>query len=136
MATYHGKRKTPQREAVRDAILAAGRPLSAEEILARARKDVPALGLATVYRHLRYLLDQNQVITVEIAGSTPRFEPAELAHHHHFHCRACDKVFEIVGCPFHGQPKAPPGFQVDSHEVTLSGTCERCGRKASDGRVH
>ena len=130
MATYRGKRKTPQRDAVRDAIAAAGRPLSAEEILAKARKEVPALGLATVYRHLRYLLDRKQVVTVEISGSTPRFESAHLGHHHHFHCRECDRVYEIAECPFHGQPHAPPGFRVEGHEVTLTGICERCGRSA------
>ena len=41
-------RKTPQREAIREAIEAADRPLSPQEILELAQRAVPQLGIATV----------------------------------------------------------------------------------------
>ena len=41
------RRRTPQRDAVRDAIQEAARPLGPNEILDAARRRVPGLGIAT-----------------------------------------------------------------------------------------
>ncbi|HEX7636814.1 MAG TPA: transcriptional repressor, partial [Burkholderiaceae bacterium] len=43
------ERSTRQNAAIRQAIAAAGRPLSPAEVLEAARREVAALGLATVY---------------------------------------------------------------------------------------
>ena len=50
------ERSTRQRRAIREAFLEAGRPLSPQEVLELARKKVPSLGLATVYRTLKGLV--------------------------------------------------------------------------------
>ena len=51
------ERSTRQNAAIRQAIAAAGRPLSPAEVLEAARREVAALGLATVYRTLKALVD-------------------------------------------------------------------------------
>jgi hypothetical protein len=45
-------RNTKQRDAIHRAILEAGRPLSAAEVLTSACRYAPGLGIATVYRTL------------------------------------------------------------------------------------
>ena len=52
------ERSTRQRTAIRAAIDAAGRPLSPQEVLEAAQAEVPALGLATIYRNLKQLICQ------------------------------------------------------------------------------
>ncbi|MCA9796816.1 MAG: transcriptional repressor, partial [Candidatus Eremiobacteraeota bacterium] len=71
-------RSTRQRDAIRQAIEEAGRPVAADEILALAQNHVPRLGMATVYRAIRDLLDQSWLRTVELPGETTRYERNDL----------------------------------------------------------
>jgi len=120
------ERTTRQRNAIRSAIEQAQRPLSPQEVLEAAQAEVPALGLATVYRNLKLLVDAQEVIAVSLPGDSPRYEAARLAHHHHFQCTACQRVFDVHGCPGNLARLAPPGFTVDHHEITLYGRCAAC----------
>lgn len=120
------ERSTKQRAAILTAIQNAGRPLVALEILLAARQEVEGLGLATVYRNLKLLLESGSIITVHLPGDSPRYEAANQSHHHHFQCEACLKVFDIHHCPGDLQPLAPAGFKVERHELTLYGRCANC----------
>jgi Fur family ferric uptake transcriptional regulator len=124
------ERSTRQRSAIRSAIEQAQRPLSPQEVLAAAQAEVPALGLATVYRNLKLLVDAQEVCTVTLPGDSPRYEAGRQAHHHHFQCTACDRVFDVHQCPGNLAQLAPPGFRVERHELTLYGHCATC-QKAS-----
>ena len=119
-------RSTRQRDAIRQAIGAAGRPLSPPEVLALARSSVPALSLATVYRNLKLLHDAEQIKVVSLPGETARYEPAGHAHHHHFKCTRCERVFDVHRCPGDLRQLAPRGFVVEHHEITLYGRCASC----------
>jgi Fur family transcriptional regulator, ferric uptake regulator len=120
------ERSTRQRTAIRAAIEAAGRPLSPQEMLEAAQAEVPALSLATVYRNLKTLVDEGDITTVMLPGDSPRYEPARHAHHHHFQCTICKRVFDVHDCPGDLARLAPKGFTVESHELTLYGRCDTC----------
>ncbi len=122
------RRNTKQLEAIRTAINEAGRPLSIEEIHAAASDSVPSLGIRTVYRTIRRMQEDEEVANVPVPGSADRYEPAAVAshHHHHFHCRICDRFYDIEGCPGGLSKMLPNGFQLESHELTLSGRCAAC----------
>ncbi|MGE0495064.1 MAG: Fur family transcriptional regulator [Vulcanimicrobiota bacterium] len=119
-------RSTRQRSAIREAIKAAGRPLCTDEILQLARQEVPNLGIATVYRAVKALLDERWLHAVELPGQTTLYERAGLGHHHHFHCRQCGKVYDIDGCPGNLGRLVPEGFQLEDHDLTLYGRCDAC----------
>ena len=119
-------RETRQRRAIRKTLEAAGHPLSPAEILGAAKARVEGLGIATVYRNLKYLLGEGSIDPVELPGEAPRYEVAGKGHHHHFLCRACDKVYEADGCPGNVRSVAPQGFRVEDHELVLYGVCETC----------
>jgi Fur family ferric uptake transcriptional regulator len=121
------KRQTRQRSAIRQAIAEAGRPLTVHEILAAASSRLPGLGMATVYRTLKSLVDEGALRDVQVPASAVRYEPSGLAHHHHFLCRDCDRVYEMEGC-VDLRHLTPPGFIMDGHEVLLLGRCARCQR--------
>lgn len=126
-------RTTRQRKAIRSALQRAGRPLSAGEVHAAAREAVPGLGIATVYRNLRALAQEGWLLEVEIPGPGPmRYEVAGKGHHHHFHCRLCDRVFEVDDCPGGVVALTPDGFRTESHDVILYGLCAAC-RRQEDG---
>lgn len=119
------ERSTRQRRAIREVFLEAGRPLSPQEVLDLAKKKVPSLGLATVYRTLKGLLEEGFLTPVALPGEPPRYEPAGRDHHHHFLCRLCGRVYELLGCDLPSQ-HLPPGFQAEGHEVTVYGRCPEC----------
>lgn len=123
------ERKTRQRDAITHAIAHASRPLSPREIFDAAKDQVEGLGMATVYRTLKSLVEDRSVVAVDIPGEPPRYEPAGKAHHHHFHCTACERVFEVEGCPGDLEHLTPKGFALEGHELTLYGRCAACSRK-------
>ncbi len=120
------ERNTRQRGAIRRAIQRADRPLSVQEILDDARDEVGGLGIATVYRNIRALLEEHWLTSVELPGEVPRYELHGKEHHHHFQCRACDRFFEAVGCVPGLKSMVPKGFTLEAHEVVLYGTCADC----------
>lgn len=120
------KRNTKQKAALRAAFEAMGRPLSAEEALEAAAAEVPGLGIATVYRLIRAGLEEEWLKAVEIPGQAPRYELSGKDHHHHFQCRACDRVFELEGCPGDFKKLVPKGFTLEDHEIMLFGKCVEC----------
>jgi len=120
------QRHTQQRTALWQVIQEAGRPLSPEEMLRWGRRKVPSLGIATVYRTIKALVQERRLKPVTIPGQPDRYEPAHLEHHHHFYCRKCERVFEMEGCPVQISRLAPKGFRVESHDVILYGLCNGC----------
>lgn len=109
-----------------------------QEIYELAQRAVPRLSLSTVYRQLKDLLDDDEVVRVDLPGQPTRYEAlCELAHgeanhhHHHFHCDACERVYPIHACPGHMDDLAPQGFQVQRHDLILHGRCAECATGAA-----
>ena len=120
------ERHTRQRAAIREAIVAAARPLLPQEVLQAAQQQVPGLGIATVYRNLKGLVEEGELRAVHLPGENPRFEATGHAHHHHFQCRQCQRVFDVHACPGDLSRLAPQGFTVEDHDLTLYGRCQEC----------
>ncbi len=122
------ERSTRQRAAMREVIRFAGRPLLAQEVLALAQDQVPALGIATVYRNLKLLVEEGELRAVLLPGENPRYELLDNSHHHHFQCNQCQRVFDVHACPGNLGRLAPTGFTVEAHDLTLYGRCKDCQR--------
>jgi Fur family ferric uptake transcriptional regulator len=123
------ERATRQRGAIRAVIQASKRPLSPQEVLDGARKTVRALGMATVYRNLKRLVAEGSVRMITLPGESSRYEVGDSAHHHHFQCTTCRRVYDIPGCPGNLRSMVPRGFRVEHHDVTLYGRCSDCGKR-------
>ena len=120
-------RKTQQGKVVSDVIEHAGRPLTPLEVHELASQKIPRLGIATTYRHLRKLTEDQQVVGVDYPGQPPRYEWADGKDKVHFACRCCDKLFALEDTTGDIPPaKAPKGFKVQGFEVMLYGICPQC----------
>ena len=95
-----------------------------------ARKYRANIGIATVYRTLKILLESSFLTTVRLPGEPPRYELADKPHHHHFHCNRCGRVFEVPGSDRALSSVVPDGFVVEDHDLSLRGVCAACAPKA------
>ena len=120
------KRQTRQKAAIREAFSKAGRPLSPEEALQGAQRLHATLGIATVYRNIQALVEEGWLQAVEVPGDSTRYEVAGKAHHHHFQCNDCGKLYDLDGCVAKVKPKLPRGFRASGHEFYVYGTCAAC----------
>jgi Fur family ferric uptake transcriptional regulator len=120
------QRNTRQRAAIRDAFELANRPLSPQQVLDAAQATVQGLGIATVYRNIKALLDEGWLSAVDLPGAATVYERSGKAHHHHFHCDQCSRVFELAGCVPSINRLAGHRFSVSRHELVLYGTCADC----------
>jgi len=125
-------RNTSQRDAIRQVMVQADRPLSTGEIFDLARGRISRLGIATVYRTLKSLKEEGAIREVDLPGQSSRWEFANKDHHHHFLCRKCDKLFEIEGCPGDLGNLLPPGYALEEHSILLEGKCRDCLVKPPD----
>jgi len=124
------QRQTQQKVAIQDAFAKAGRPLGPQEILDRAKQQVPSLNLATVYRTVKRMLEDELIAPLELPGEPTRYELQSAAqrHHHHFQCRHCNAVYYLnEGCVEGLSKLLPKGFSMTGHDIVLYGSCEACG---------
>lgn len=120
-------RDTVQKRVIRQVLSELGRPVTPAEIHEHGKKVYPKLGIATVYRIVNNLVKDNEVVPVELAGESTRYELAGKDHHHHFRCRGCAGVFELEGCPGVDHVQLPAGFIAEKHDLVFYGLCASCG---------
>ncbi len=122
------RRNTRQGETILAVLRNAEGPLGISDIHARAKENIASLGLATVYRAVNRLRNDNDILEVELPGEEARYEVKRNHHHHHFQCQKCNKVFELNFCPVQipSGTRLANGFQVLEHHLTLYGVCNVC----------
>ena len=123
------QRMTRQRAAILKSIKATNGPLSIDEILISAEKISPEINRSTVYRNLKVLIKDGQIGIVELPGGNVRYETIKNAHHHHFLCDICNRLYTIPGCPKGLSEMVPEGFKLLGHSITLNGFSKDCWAK-------
>jgi Fur family transcriptional regulator, ferric uptake regulator len=120
------ERATKQRRAIVQAMLAAARPLSREELLTEARRLLPGLGVATVNRAIRHMTGEGQLVGVSFPGQPTRYELPAPREHLHFICQECRRVFDWEAPIPDIEIKPPQGFSMAGYEVMVFGRCPEC----------
>jgi Fur family transcriptional regulator, ferric uptake regulator len=105
--------------------------LSAQQIFDRLRAARRPVGIASVYRTLETLTDLRLVKRVDAGDGIARYEPARPGgdHHHHLVCRDCGKVEAFADPRLEraiDKISDGLGYEVDEHEVVLTGACSDC----------
>ena len=127
-----GERVTRQRLAVADALTAAGRQLSAQELYRRIHRRDPSIGRATVFRTLEALVVAGVARRLELDGHVYGYVACRPEHHHHLACDRCGRVVDIDEAyirPVAERVAANLGFRIDDARVDFYGLCESCSRR-------
>jgi Fur family transcriptional regulator, ferric uptake regulator len=122
--------RTRQRDAIWQVVATSERPLTAQDICEEAGKSVEGIGIATVYRALKQMVDEGQVRHIEVPGVQPHYENAARSHHHFFLCEQCKRLFDLAGCLRGISNLLPSGYRMKRHEIVIYGDCDGCVTRA------
>ena len=120
------RRNTRQRALILETVQNHRDHPSAEQIYAEVRAVSPKISRGTVYRNLKLLVESGWLKKIHAPERGTLYEIGGKAHHHHFQCRRCERMFEIEGCAFNDHHSTPPGFVTEGHEVFFFGVCAAC----------
>ena len=119
-----GLRSTPQRRAILLAVRAgAEEHLSADEVYARASRELPDLGRGTVYATLAEFTEAG--LLAAFGASEPVRYETNTDPHDHFRCRLCLRLFDLDPLKASEQ-SVPRGFTLERIETRAEGVCADC----------
>jgi Fur family transcriptional regulator, ferric uptake regulator len=124
-----GVRPTRQRLLVLETLAAEPHDATAQEIHARLREQGERVGLATVYRSLAVLRENDVVDELVHTPGETCYRLCSPGHHHHLVCSSCHRVEELEGCeidPWVARASKSHGFKPASHTVEVVGLCADC----------
>jgi Fur family ferric uptake transcriptional regulator len=124
-----GYRLTPQRNLIWEVVRGAGRHMTAEEITAEVKRQLPDVNVSTVYRTLALLVDLDLIVETHLEGSICYYEVSPEPTHHHFVCSRCGAVGHFSDellAPVHEELSERQGFAVSQIQVTAIGLCSAC----------
>ena len=104
--------------------------LTAEEISNKIKTNYNvSIGIATVYRAMKFLNDMKLVHLLDIGDGIIRYELNLSKHHDHLICTSCGKIIEFIDDLIElNQIKIAKknNFILKEHVMTIYGTCEYC----------
>jgi Fe2+ or Zn2+ uptake regulation protein len=124
-----GERVTPQRLRVAEALAAAGRQLTAQELWERLRRREPPIGRATVFRTVEALVAAGVARRLELENHVYGYVACQPEHHHHLACSICGRVEEIGEAYVRAVAErvaADTGFKIDDARLDFYGRCAAC----------
>lgn len=124
-----GERVTRQRLLVANALAAAGRQLTADELYEQLRPQEAGVGRATVFRTLETLVEAGVARRLELDGHVYAYVACQPEHHHHLSCTSCGRVEEIAEGyvrPIAERVAREMGFEIDDARLDFYGRCATC----------
>lgn len=123
-----GRRVTPQRVAVFEALSKRDDHPTVDQIYREVRRQFPMISLNTVYQTVEALVDMKVVSPIGHGQEAARYE-TDAKPHHHAVCIACKRISDIFD-PGLGQVRLPRAmrdrFVVLGHKVEFFGYCADC----------
>lgn len=118
-----------QREAILASLRSRKDHPSAEQLFLDLKAEYPALSLATVYRNLKVLESEGELIRFH-TDSGDRFD-ADTSEHYHFNCLVCKRIIDLHALPSGGLCTLFKDFEgeIRSCNLQLFGICPECKAK-------
>ena len=122
-------RWTLQRKLILDVFLQQSGHVHIEDIHTRVREQDPTIGIATLYRTMKLLVDSGLAEMHTFNYKTTYEHLFQVRHHDHLICKICEKnvefehplieKYQLEVCERHG-------FTLKSHRMDLFGICKDC----------
>ncbi len=130
-----GRRVTPQRVMILDAVCAGGGHTTLKQVYRRLHRMDATIDQSSVYRTVKLFVELGLVISGENATGETVYEIPKPQKHHHLVCRRCGAEQEIGHDAMSGMVariEARHGFRVEMDHLVLFGVCAACRSAAGD----
>lgn len=121
----HGIQPSAQRVAVAEVVLFTDEHPSADQVLAKASKNLRVLSRATVYNTLHLFVEKGLLKELVLAEGRSVYDP-KLERHHHFVDAATGKILDV---PWEAvdvtKVDVLEGFDVEEYQVVMRGRVRR-----------
>ena len=126
-----GMRRTPERYAILNRILAINGHFTIEELQQLIEGDGFRVSRSTVYNTVELLMDAKMLRRHMFEGMQAQYERITLPHTHLI-CTTCGKVKEVRDPNFAAFMNARRfnAFNTDHYSLYVYGTCSTCARKS------
>lgn len=102
---------------------------TAEWVYRQARRRLPRIGLGTVYRNLKKLVDEGSIREIHTGGGHPARFDGNTGRHYHIRCLGCGRVNDLpisVETRLEEQAARAVNYRILGHQVEVLGVCPGC----------
>jgi len=119
------QRVTRQRTVILEELRKVVTHPTADELYNIVRQRLPRISLGTVYRNLDLLAEQGEVLKIESAGTSKRFDGITQPHQH-VRCQKCSRVADVtIPMPVPDtRHMILPGFAITAARLEFDGLCD------------
>ena len=126
---HHDFRITPQRLAVLKVLAASDGHPSVERIYETVRGQFPTTSIATIYKTVALLKQENEVIEISFPDGSNRYDGNKPYPHPHLICTRCKKIIDPDLSSLEDLAREvtkETGFQISTHRLDFFGLCREC----------
>lgn len=122
------KKYSKQRELILNSLQSRSDHPTAETLYMDLKKEMPQIGIATVYRNLAGLCEDNSVL--KITGTDKDRFDGNIQKHYHFICDNCKEIYDMFlqkkeMIVLEEMLKNISGNSEDN-KITVNGICKKC----------
>ena len=120
-------KRSLQREMIKQNLLSRYDHPTADMVYQSIREELPNISLGTVYRNLRFLVDQGDALSLKLGDGREHFD-GHVEPHYHFICTKCGDVEDIFMDELNICEEAAKhcSGEIKGHSTYFYGLCKKC----------
>ena len=124
-------RNTIQKQIILDNIKKTKSHPTANELYEMIKKDNPKIGQATVYRNLKTMANDGDIIIIPGKNNTNRYD-GDINLHNHLVCEKCGKVTDIFISRdvINNEIENKYGVKINRENIIYEGICKKCNKNS------
>ncbi|CAA6806756.1 MAG: Peroxide stress regulator Ferric uptake regulation protein Fe2+/Zn2+ uptake regulation proteins [uncultured Sulfurovum sp.] len=115
---------TIQRTSILQSIDHAGH-INIDDIYDDVKKQYPTLSLATIYKNIIVMQENNVIVEVPLNGEKSKYE-LKKDEHMHLICDSCGFIMDTEITSQTKETLVIENFQLKSSQINLFGLCKKC----------
>jgi Fe2+ or Zn2+ uptake regulation protein len=131
------RRQTRQREVILDIVRSTMDHPTAEWVYKQARRHLPRISVATVYRNLNELATEGVIRELHDHDGSARFD-GNTGQHYHIRCVDCGRIRDLpisVDRQVEEEASRAINYRVLGHSVEVFGVCPACEKVPSQRKA-
>ena len=121
---------TRQRALILDIMRGHPGHLTADEIYACAKEQMPSIARGTVYRNLKLMEQGREIARLEMPAGPDRYDKTSVPHGH-LYCDGCGDLQDVPVVGLMRELETAIGTEVRSYQLTIHYLCPKCRKAAA-----